>query len=49
MGNAKSVRSCQYKITDAGAPVYDVRTLGLAHSDNIDEVNRLIASGVIGA
>lgn len=46
-GQREVVRTCQYKITDAGAPVYDVRTLELGHSDNIDEVNRLITSGVL--
>lgn len=47
-GQREVVRTCQYKISDSDKPpVYDVRTLELGHSDNIDEVNRLITMGVL--
>ena len=47
-GQREVVKACYYKLTDAEKPpVYDVRTLELGHSDNIDEVNRLITSGVL--
>lgn len=47
-GQTQVVQSCVYKLSDAEKPpVYDVRTLELANPDNIDEVNRLIASGVL--
>jgi hypothetical protein len=47
-GQREVVKSCQYKINDAErAPVYDLRTLLLGHPDAIDEVNRLIAAGIL--
>ena len=47
-GEQEVVRSCHVNLMDAEKPpVYDVRTLQLANADNIDEVNRLIASGVL--
>jgi hypothetical protein len=37
-----------YRLEDeAKPPVYDIRTLLLNHPDNMDEVNRLIATGVL--
>lgn len=46
-GQKEVVKSCPYKISDAGAPVYDIRTLVLGNQENIDEVNRQIAAGVL--
>lgn len=47
-GEREVVKTCQYKLHDVEKPpIYDVRTLLLGHSDNIDEVNRLIAAGVL--
>jgi hypothetical protein len=47
-GQRQVIQTCQYKLLDVEKPpVYDVRTLLLGHSDNIDEVNRLIAMGVL--
>lgn len=47
-GQRQVIQACQYKLFDVDKPpVYDVRTLLLAHNDNIDEVNRLLASGVL--
>ncbi len=40
------VKSCQYKLDNADKPsIYDVRSLQLAHPDNMDEVNRLLQTG----
>ncbi len=47
-GQKEVIKGCQYKITDAEKPpVYDLRTLKLADPDAIDEVNRLISTGVL--
>ncbi len=47
-GQREVVKSATYKIADAEKPpVYDVRTLVLSDAENIDEVNRLITSGVL--
>lgn len=46
-GQREVIKTCIYKITDAGPAVYDIRTLELANAENIDEVNRQIAAGVL--
>lgn len=47
-GQRQVIQSCQYKLMDVEKPpVYDVRTLVLGHAENIDEVNRLIAAGML--
>ena len=47
-GQKEVIKGCQYKISDSEkAPVYDIRTLKLADPDAIDEVNRLISTGVL--
>lgn len=46
-GQRQVIQTCQYKVDCEKAPVYDVRTLVLGHAENIDEVNRLVAGGVL--
>jgi hypothetical protein len=48
-GQREVVKSCKYDLNDPELkpPVYDIRTLELAHPDNIDEVNRLLTAGVL--
>ena len=47
-GEKEVVRACNFEITDCEkAPVYDLRTLKLAEPKNTDEVNRLIAQGLL--
>lgn len=47
-GQRQVIQTCLYKLSDVDKPpVYDVRTLLLGHNDNIDEVNRLLATGVL--
>lgn len=47
-GQRQVIQTCPYKLLDVEKPpVYDVRTLLLGHSDNIDEVNRQVAMGVL--
>jgi hypothetical protein len=46
-GQKQVIQTCQYRIDCEKAPVYDARTLVLGHAENIDEVNRLIAAGVL--